>query len=188
MAVKNPLEETGARTNDVDAGPGEGSSSLTATSSRSLTPTGEESALFAKIDHRLLLSRAGAGAVDFAVWLCIGAVLFTGARALSGFAPLHGSAQDWAVLVLLPVVFMSSLLALIYAGLFSSLSGRTPGMMIFGLKVADSTGARPPAHRAFIRAGLFIMGLLPLGIGLLPLAAGQESFLDRCSGTTVTRV
>jgi uncharacterized RDD family membrane protein YckC len=118
--------------------------------------------------------RCGGAAVD-------GAILFVTAGglnwALLGMlgveGPLRGAAGLEALLRLLeldaatlflhytPLIGMSGF----YFGLFWSLTGRTPGQRLVGIRVVDERG-RPPHP---IRAGVRVLGL---GLGLLPCALG----------------
>lgn len=134
------------------------------------------------------LRRAGAGLFDVAVWAALGLALYKGAVLANGQA-LHGSAWEWLSLVAFPLMIMSGILALVYGSLFGSITGRTPGMMIFGLKLAAVDGQKPALARSFVRTGVFILSLVPMGAGLLFALFGDKGALhDRLSGIRVERV
>ncbi len=58
----------------------------------------------------------------------------------------------------------------LYHGLFVSLAGATPGKMLTGLRVVLKNGGRKiDASRALTRAGLYLLTLYVLPVGLLPL-------------------
>jgi uncharacterized RDD family membrane protein YckC len=138
----------------------------------------------------LTLRRAGAGLIDALVWAGLGIVLFKTTLAVTGAGALHGTAWEWAHLIVLPLVIITAVLAMVYGGLFGSVTGRTPGMMAFGLKMSGADGGRPRPGRAFLRTGVYLLSILPLGAGLaLILLDGQKGGLhDRISGIKVEKV
>ncbi len=135
----------------------------------------------------LNLRRAGAGLFDVAVWAALGLLLYKGAVVFN-HGTLHGSAGEWLYLVAFPLMIMSGILALVYGSLFGSITGRTPGMMIFGLRLASLDGQKPPLARSFLRTGILILSLVPAGAGLLFALIGDKGALhDRLSGIRVER-
>ncbi|MFO8055783.1 MAG: RDD family protein [bacterium] len=134
-----------------------------------------------------LLRRVLSGAIDLLIWLCFGGLLYAGARLIGG--PPEASLQQWLVMVVFPLAVMSAILAMVYGGLFASMSGRTPGMMLCGSRMEDHEGKRPGLPRAFTRAGFYILCLAPFGLGLLTMLAGgpEGNLFDRITGTRVIK-
>jgi uncharacterized RDD family membrane protein YckC len=82
-----------------------------------------------------------------------------------------------------------ALLALFYAGYFTGTTGQTPGKLVTGLRVVDSTG-RPPGYlRSVGRALVGLLGTALAGLGLLPIAfdPAARAFHDRLFRTRVVR-
>lgn len=138
----------------------------------------------------LTIRRAAAGGFDLLIWIVLGWVLFRSAQAVTGLDSLHGTAFEWAYLVLMPMTVITAVLAMIYGGLFGAMIGRTPGMMIFGLRLMGPDGGSPRPARAFVRTGVLLLGILPLGAGLIfVLLGGDKGGLhDRLSGLRVERI
>jgi len=90
-------------------------------------------------------------------------------------------------MIILPIIIMTSILALLYGGIFGTVIGRTPGMMICGLHMLGEGGKRPDINGAFIRAGLVIGAVVTLGTVLLPSLKTEESgtFISKFSGISV---
>ncbi len=133
--------------------------------------------------RELLLRRAGAGAFDLAVWTALGLMLLGVGWALVGTKDPGASA--WAAAA--PVAVMTFFFAMIYGGVFGTVSGGTPGMMIFGLRMVGMEGQRPGPTGALIRTALFLARTAPLGLGLLPSLIIAEDPADKISGLKVIK-
>jgi uncharacterized RDD family membrane protein YckC len=68
-----------------------------------------------------------------------------------------------------------------------AVSGRTPGMLLLGLRVVRRDGSRLGAGHAFLRALALPLSFLPLGLGLIGIVVGREhrALHDVIAGTTV---
>jgi uncharacterized RDD family membrane protein YckC len=136
----------------------------------------------------LIIRRAGSGVFDLAVWAALAFFLYKAAVLVNGLNSLHGTAWEWARLVAIPLLIMAGVLALVYGSLFGSIIGRTPGMMIFGLKLSAPDGNRPALSRAFLRTAVFILSVIPMGAGIfISLFAPKGAFHDRLSGIKVEK-
>lgn len=127
--------------------------------------------------------RAQAAAVDAALFAIVAAVVvyFTGRTARVG---LEALAPAWPWLAA-----YQGLLAAFYAGYFTGTTGQTPGKLITGLRVVDTSG-RPPGYlRAAARAVAGLLGIALGGIGLLPMAfdPAVRAAHDRLFQTRVVR-
>ena len=129
------------------------------------------------------LERTQAAAFDLA--------LFT---ALSGVAVYFASRSARVeMLALLPawpwLAAFIGLLAVFYACYFTGTTGQTPGKLLLGLRVVDTSGRRPSYPVATARALFGLTGIALLGLGLLPIAfdpAGR-ALHDRAFRTRVVR-
>jgi uncharacterized RDD family membrane protein YckC len=137
----------------------------------------------------LFIRRLGSGMVDVLIWLTMGLGLYKATALVSGFHSFHGTLAEWIGLVLLPLAFMVIILALVYGGLFGYIAGRTPGMMMFGLRMTDARGRKPALTQAVVRTGLFLALALPLGLGFLVFLKGSlaDNAYDRFTGIRVER-
>jgi uncharacterized RDD family membrane protein YckC len=80
-------------------------------------------------------------------------------------------------------------LGLVYASYFTGTTGQTLGKMVTGLRVLHSS-SRPPGYlRAFLRAGAGALGILSVGLGLLPMMfdPARRALHDRLFGTRVVK-
>ena len=68
-----------------------------------------------------------------------------------------------------------------------AISGRTPGMLLLGLRVVRRDGSRLDGGHAFLRALVLPLSFLPLGLGLVGIVVGREhrALHDVLAGTTV---
>lgn len=137
-----------------------------------------------------LVRTAGTAVVDLTAWTLMGVLLFKGAKLVTGLEVLNGTAWEWITLVLAPLLIMVVILALVYGGMFGSVIGRTPGMMMFGLRITGEQGSKPSSIQAFLATAIFIASVLPLGAGLiLGLRKGElAGFHGRLSKLKVERV
>ncbi len=127
--------------------------------------------------------RAQAAAVDTALFalLCLVVVYFTGRTARVGVEAL-ASAWPW-------LLAYQALLALFYAGYFTGTTGQTPGKLMTGLRVVDTSGRPPGYPRATVRAATGIVGIAFAGVGLLPMAfdPALRALHDRLFQTRVVK-
>lgn len=140
--------------------------------------------------RELGLRRAGAGLVDFCVWVGFGLMLFKASQFVTGYEAIQGTAGEWALLVVMPLAIMAGILTMVYASLFGSITGQTPGMMLFGLRMAGRNGEKPRLDRVFLKTGIFLVSVLPLGLGLileLRVNSGEGPY-DRLLGIRVERI
>jgi uncharacterized RDD family membrane protein YckC len=84
---------------------------------------------------------------------------------------------------------LAVLMALCYFTLFVGLRGQTPGKMLLGLKIIRTTGEEVRYGRALVRWIGQCLGLLPLGLGFLPVAFSRrkQALHDKIAGTYVVR-
>lgn len=68
-----------------------------------------------------------------------------------------------------------------------SMSGKTPGMALLGIRVVDASGTRASVRRAVVRTLALPLSFLTLGIGFLPIVFGRtrQALHDRIAGTAV---
>ena len=127
--------------------------------------------------------RVQAAALDAALFalLCLVVLYFTGRTARVGLGSLV-SAWPWRVAYL-------GLLALFYAGYFTGTTGQTPGKLITGLRVVDTSGRPPGYSRAAARAVTGLFGITLAGIALLPMAfdPALRALHDRLFQTRVVK-
>jgi uncharacterized RDD family membrane protein YckC len=80
----------------------------------------------------------------------------------------------------LPVVFA------IYCAGFWTLLGRTPGMILLGLRVVTVDGAPPGVRRSIVRAlGYWLSSILLLGFAWIAVDPRRQGFHDKLAGTLV---
>jgi uncharacterized RDD family membrane protein YckC len=81
------------------------------------------------------------------------------------------------------------LLALFYAGYFTGTTGQTPGKLMTGLRVVDTSGRPPGYSRAAARALTGLLGIALAGIALLPMAfdPALRALHDRLFQTRVVK-
>jgi uncharacterized RDD family membrane protein YckC len=68
-----------------------------------------------------------------------------------------------------------------------AVSGRTPGMLVLGLRVVRRDGSPLDAGHAFLRALVLPLSFIPLGLGLIGIVVGREhrALHDVLARTTV---
>lgn len=85
----------------------------------------------------------------------------------------------------------SSILLTLWAYLYFAVpwavAGRTPGMLVLGLRVVRRDGASLDVGHAFLRALVFPLSFIPLGLGLIGIVVGREhrALHDVLANTTV---
>jgi len=129
-----------------------------------------------------LMSRLGAFFVDaviLSVTLRSTAWLFRGSgRMLGRFAPpvkFDALIVAWAPLVVA-----------LYLVIFWTVSGQTPGKLLFGLRVVPIEGGRLPLRRALLRLFGYLLSALPVYLGFLWIAGPARSgWHDRLARTEV---
>jgi uncharacterized RDD family membrane protein YckC len=132
-----------------------------------------------------IVSRGIAFVVDGTGALVIYAVGFQFAFALAGVV---GATPDvltersgvvGAVLAL-PVVFA------VYCAGFWAIVGRTPGMMVLGLRVVKGAGDPPGLRRSVVRAvGYWVSAIGMLGFAWIAVDRRNQGFHDKLAGTFV---
>jgi uncharacterized RDD family membrane protein YckC len=132
-----------------------------------------------------IVSRGVAFSIDaiIALLICtVGFQLVIAALAAVGAATMwngDGSAALGYVLAL-PVVFG------IYCIGFWTLLGRTPGMMLLGLRVVTIDRARPGTRRSIIRAlGYWVSAIALVGFAWIAVDRRSQGFHDKLAGTFV---
>lgn len=103
----------------------------------------------------------------------------------------------FAEVLLLPPAPMLSFLALLdgsYLAIFIAAGGQTIGKMASGIRVVSADPAAPVAEgvafgHAIVRAAVFLLSILPAGLGLLPALFGPEhrGLHDRLADTRVIK-
>jgi uncharacterized RDD family membrane protein YckC len=132
-----------------------------------------------------VVSRGAAFSLDTTVALLVCTVGFQftiSVLAAVGVTPLSstGSSKALGYVLALPVVF------LIYCAGFWSLVGRTPGMMLLGLRVVTSDGGRPGARRSVVRAlGYWVSAIALVGFAWIAVDERSQGFHDKLAGTYV---
>jgi uncharacterized RDD family membrane protein YckC len=91
-----------------------------------------------------------------------------------------GDAKALGFVLAVPMFF-----ALYCAG-FWALVGRTPGMMLLGVRVVKANGDPPGVRRSIIRAfGYWVSAVLLLGFAWIALDRRSQGFHDKLAGTFV---
>jgi uncharacterized RDD family membrane protein YckC len=93
---------------------------------------------------------------------------------------------------LIPVAPLVAFLLLLNGGyhvLLTAFGGQTLGQMATGIRVEDETGDPVVFSQALVRTFAFLVSLLPLGFGLIPVLFGQgrRALHDRLTNTRVVR-
>lgn len=87
-----------------------------------------------------------------------------------------------------PVGWIAAAAVLVaYQPSFWARTGRTPGMLIFGIRLARPDGSRIGPVRAAVRELAMVVSALPLGLGFLLAARDPrgQAWHDRIAGTVV---
>jgi uncharacterized RDD family membrane protein YckC len=142
--------------------------------------------------------RSAAGTIDFAVLLLTAGLLNAGLLALVDADPLiantRGLALIFAMLDLelgrvLRTIAPFLVMTVFYLTLFWSITGRTPGGRVLGVRVVGSTGKPPHALWALVRAISHLVGLGAGALGWLwtALDAEKRGLHDHLGQTYVVR-
>jgi uncharacterized RDD family membrane protein YckC len=106
---------------------------------------------------------------------------------LQGFRPGggHMMAAILRIAILFNILYMFMCLA--YFTYFIGICGRTPGKMVFGLKVIRVDGAPLTFGTAFLRWIGYFLSSLPLNLGFIWIAfdGKKQGFHDKIAGTVV---
>ena len=142
--------------------------------------------------------RCAAGTIDFAVLLLTAGLLNAGLLALVDAEPLIANTRGLALIFAVLDLELSDVLRTIapflvmtvfYLTLFWSITGRTPGGRVLGLRVVGPTGQPPHAVWAFARAVSHLVGLGAGALGWLwtALDAEKRGLHDHLGQTYVVR-
>lgn len=130
--------------------------------------------------------RAVAFILDLIVAASFGLIFFTIAflpTALGGGSTISSGEEQWALIVgAIYVPFIPFLFFLMWA-----LRGQSFGMIAVRIEVTDRDGEPLPPARAFLRALVWPLSILPFGLGALPIAFDDErrALHDMLAGTVV---
>ena len=142
--------------------------------------------------------RTAAGCIDFAILLLTAGLLNWGLIAFVDAEPLvantRGLAMVFAILDLrlgdvLRHIAPFLVMSIFYLSLFWTITGRTPGSRVLGLRVVGPTGDPPRAPWAIARALAHLVGLGVGGLGWLwtALDAEKRGWHDHLGQTYVVR-
>jgi uncharacterized RDD family membrane protein YckC len=125
-----------------------------------------------------------AALVDLAFLAAIDATVLHFTLRLTGLAPAEAGR--------LPLAPLFGFLALLNGGyltMFIAASGQTIGKMMTGVKVVSMDGGAVPFGNAVLRAILWLLTIVPLGIGALPalLTDDRRALHDRLANTRVIK-
>ncbi len=85
-------------------------------------------------------------------------------------------------------VLMAMLIHMLYFTCFHGTTGQTPGKMIFGLRVVQSTGEEMTPGIGFLRwAGYFVSAIFYLGFFWIAVDPKKQGWHDKIAGTLVIR-
>ena len=131
-----------------------------------------------------LVSRTAAFAIDAGIAVLVCTVGFQFTRALFAVIGIGTDVDDAAgavgYLLALPVVFGT------YCAGFWALIGRTPGMMVLGLRVVTADGGRPSIRRSILRTvGYWVSAIAMLGFVWIAIDERSQGFHDKLAGTFV---
>jgi uncharacterized RDD family membrane protein YckC len=134
-----------------------------------------------------IVSRGAAFAIDALMALVVATLGYQVVLAALGAVGLTevsgagaGDSGTLAYLLSLPVVFA------VYCAGFWTLLGRTPGMMVLGLRVVAADGGSPGARRSIVRAlGYWISAILLIGFIWVAIDRQRQGFHDKLAGTYV---
>lgn len=135
----------------------------------------------AKIIFRLL-----AGLVDFLNYLLIAVFLILSSKWALGLDLLELKGEEFIKLLVLPLSLMMALLIFFYQFFFTILSAKTPGQLLFNLELETIQGQKPNLKASLIRAMIYLLMLVPLGLGFILILFGISP-IDRLSQTRVVR-
>src|SRR5271157_1238939 len=123
-------------------------------------------------------------------------ILFIGVLALSmGFLSqyrdiLPERLEQMTITFVFIYLLMTLFISMFYFIYFHGAAGKTPGKMIFGLKVVQSTGEQMTFGLAFLRWVGYIISAVVfyLGFAWILFDAKKQGWHDRIAGTVVVRV
>lgn len=132
-----------------------------------------------------IVSRGLAFAVDAGITIAVATAGYQVALAAlsiigSGTMWSGGTAAALGYLLAVPVVFIA------YCAGFWTLLGRTPGMMLLGLRVVALDGGPPGGRRSLIRVlAYWISAIFFLGFAWIAVDRRNQGFHDKIAGTFV---
>jgi uncharacterized RDD family membrane protein YckC len=136
-------------------------------------------------DYSGAVSRLAAFALD----LVIGSLLFTLALAAINFSasvvvrhPVHWSRSNSIIVSALSLVWL-----FVYFSYCWATTGKTPGMVVLGIRVVRADGAHPEAWRAVVRTLILPISVLLffVSLPLILLQRAHQAPHDLVAGTTV---
>ncbi|WP_433788919.1 RDD family protein [Actinoplanes sp. CA-252034] len=131
-----------------------------------------------------LVSRSTAYLLD-ALIVAVMAGVATVVFGLVASALLGSEGRELARIVLSTyVIFLPTIMAS-YCAAFWILAGRTPGQLVFGLRVVDRAGRRPRLFAGLVRA--LLLAYLPILALWLLFDRRHQGLHDKLAGTTVVR-
>ncbi len=136
-------------------------------------------------DYAGAVSRGLAFGVDVGIttvaWT-VGYVFVRAASAVVGVIDTSAGLESelWSYVAGQPVAFVA------YCTWFWALVGRTPGMMLLGLRVVRGDGAAPSGLRAFVRASCFLVSaVIVIGVVWMLFDSRRQALHDKIAGTFV---
>ena len=138
--------------------------------------------------------RAMAFSIDMVILNFISlSLFFIGIIALyKGFVPrpTRISFAEMTESFLIPYYVVTLLVNMLYFTYFHGIAGQTPGKMIFGLKVAQTTGEKMTPGIAFLRWVGYLVSSLFLYLGFIWIAFNgkKQGWHDKIAGTVVIQV
>jgi uncharacterized RDD family membrane protein YckC len=140
--------------------------------------------------------RAFAFGIDKAILQVFCIVLFAAALMVRGEDHSFWNASDMDlpgamvnVAMVVAYYMMSVILDMVYFTWFHGVAGRTPGKMMFGVRVVQATGDSLSFGLAFLRWVGYIISKLPLYLGFLWIGFDRrkQGWHDKIAGTVVIR-
>jgi uncharacterized RDD family membrane protein YckC len=130
-------------------------------------------------------TRIVAGLIDLAFILGVDAVVLHFTLRITGL-PLG----EWRRLPFAPLIVFLFLLNGGYLTMFTAASGQTMGKMLLNLRVVAGAGGPVTFGSAAVRAVVWLLTILPAGIGFIPafLGADRRALHDRFADTKVITV
>lgn len=136
-----------------------------------------------------LWRRVGAWLVDASlIGALVSGFLFIAASII---APAPGALMANLASVVVPALLLTGLLAFVYTALFAFMwKGRTPGRLVFGIRLVDKTGQAPEPARAIFRAAFSLVsfGLFLSGFWLALFDRHGQTLHDKLTRTFVVRL
>ena len=133
---------------------------------------------------RRLAAASSPRSIDLAFLAAVDATVLHFTLRLTGLTPAESGR--------LPLAPLFGFLALLNGGyltMFIAASGQTMGKMMTGVKVVAMDGGAVPFGHAVLRAILWLLTIVPLGIGALPalLTDDRRALHDRLANTRVIK-